>query len=231
MGLDLWSLDLNESLRSWGANGLSHILCKDPVPARSQTAPATPSGQKVRPKPVRTPPPRTLPPPRTVPHPGPAQGHAESSPEIPAPVQALLNRTAIPSFTLWTYWEFGPDIQGTPDPGRQRLWRDMLKALHDRLRWPKGSIAFWPISTLRDGRVEADLDLFMYGVRRIMPVYVFCFGKQGFQTLFPGREYSAGRFTRGPLSIQVLPGPEEMLPDNKSAKGAAWKIFQRYTPG
>ena len=229
--MDLWSLDLDETLRPWRTNGISHILCKDPVSvtANRRVSPSTPAARQVRKAqaPQRA---VTTPPAKQAPTAPPAAAPVVASSEIPAPFQALLNRTAIPSFTLWTYWEFGSDIQGEPDPGRQRLWRDMLKALHDRLRWPRGSIAFWPMSTIRDGRIVADLDLFMYGVRRIMPVYVFCFGKQAFQSFFPGREYSVGRYTRGTLSIQVLPGPEEMLPDNKAVKGAAWKIFQRYTP-
>lgn len=235
LGLDLWSLDLDESLRPWQENGLAHILCKDPVPAPAHKRTPASSGPG---RPVREPGPpsrsaaaRTgqTPPARPEPKPSPPPGNGPH-PDLPAPFTSLLDRTAIPSFTLWTYWEFGQDLLGPPNPDRQTLWRGMLKALHDRLGWPRGSIAFWPLSTIRDATLVPDMDLFLYGVKRIKPVYVFCFGRQAFKVLFPNREYAPGRYTRQQLSIQVLPGPEEMLPDNKAAKAAAWKTFQRYTP-
>lgn len=226
---------MEESLRPWQENGIGHILCKEPVPASGEHRPRpvrarTGSGQgEARPTPG--PPVRQVsPPPRT--GPGiPTAAPDVTQPELPPAYAAHLNRTTIPSFTLWTYWEFGEDLLGSPDPHRQALWRGMLKALHDRLGWPRGSIAFWPLTMIRDGNATPDLELFMYGVRRIKPVYLFCFGRKAFEVLLPNREYAAGRYTRDHLSIQVLPGPEEMLPDNKEAKGAAWKIFQRYTPG
>ena len=245
MGLDFNALDLPINLKLWHDAGLRFIL-SDPETVKaararkasaSEHAPAP--SRAPRPAPTRAPAqvqPRTQTPTQARKQapvqtksgtPGPLHPSTQAnwSPEL----REYFSRVRVPAFSLWTYWDFPMDLSPSPDRARQALLKNMLKALH----WPQGSSVFWPVSRIVDGELVPDPDLFAYGVQAIAPVYVFCFGKKACSLLLPGQEITTCKRFSSPLTsapVQVLPGLEEMLPDNKGPKSLAWKILKSYTP-
>lgn len=121
------------------------------------------------------------------------------------------------------------DLSTSPDPARQALIKGMLAALN----WPKGSSVFWPMSRMDNNDLVLDLDIFAYGMEAITPVYVFSFGTQGSSLLLPDQEITVFKRYTSPYTsspVQILPGLNDMLPDNKTNKSIAWKILKSYTP-
>ncbi len=253
MGLDFNALDLPINLKLWHDAGLRVILSDPETVRAAQARTSSPKAGESAHVPHRAPVKKT---PERAPRPTRAQPAAAGSarPQRPAPVQVqapsparpalhsssvqaawppelrdYFSRIRIPAFSLWTYWEFPVDLSPAPDRGRQALLKNMLKALH----WPQGSSVFWPLSKLVNGSLVPDLELFAYGVQAISPVYVFCFGHRAGSLLLPHQDITACRRFSSPHTtapIQILPGLDEMLPDNKRTKSQAWKILRSYAP-
>ncbi|NCC24785.1 MAG: hypothetical protein EOM25_06240 [Deltaproteobacteria bacterium] len=142
-----------------------------------------------------------------------------------------LRAQASPAYTLWTCWEIGGDIL-SDIPGREER-RDILTSIMRALNWPKGSIAFAPLSSPSPGSVglEPDLDLFRIYMKRISPVYLFCFGTRGRDILVSAPEFTADpdqAFASKPLF--VLPGLQEMISGDRNAKAMAWQTLKRFSP-
>lgn len=157
---------------------------------------------------------------------GSAPGHATAPPSIAASssescedlIQRARQRLTPPHDQAWTYWELPMDLGDSPSPERRELWRRMLKAL----ALPRGRILFWPMSL--PGRTGPDprTDLFWDGVKESGAQTVVCFGRRAFAHLFPDRDFSTAAFSLEGRTIQPLPGPEDMLPDNREAKAIVW---------
>ncbi len=150
-------------------------------------------------------------------------------PKLPPSLQTYFSRLTVPAFSLWTYWDLPVDLGDSPNTARQNLVKKMRLAL----AWPSGSSVFWPISRLEQGEVVADLDLFIFGVRTITPVYIFCFGKQGCSLLAPDKDPASlqrAASLHTSAMIQFLPSLNAMLPDNRELKNIAWKILKGYSP-
>ncbi|MFA6810671.1 MAG: hypothetical protein WCR47_06390 [Desulfoplanes sp.] len=247
MGLDLTTIDLPINLKLWHDAGIRSIL-SDPETVKTAWAqankPAAPSPVKHRlqavARPVVAPVPAS---PGPVRHPVPvAQQKSPSTPprqtpksppgklnNLPPKLREYFVNLNVPAFSLWTYWELPVDLSASPDPARQTLIKGILAAL----RWRKGSSVFWPISRLENNQLVPDLDTFTFGLQAITPVYIFCFGKQGSSLLLPDQKLTTfKRFTSPYTSkpVQILPGLDDMLPDNKITKTIAWKILQSYIP-
>lgn len=122
---------------------------------------------------------------------------------------------------MWTYWELALDFGGEPDGARRQLWANIIKSLPYKQR-----VGFWPVSEFQGGVMLAKPALFWQGVREFGITHVLCFGRRACMTLFPDRAFSLGVFQYGNLTAVILPGPEDMLPDNRQAKAVAWALLK-----
>ncbi len=165
---------------------------------------------------------------------GSAPGNATAPPSIAAAssdscenlIQRARQRLNPPHDQVWTYWELPMDLSESPSPERRKLWRRMLKAL----ALPRGRILFWPMSLPGRAGPDPRTDLFWDGVKESGTQTVVCFGRRAFAHLFPDRDFSSAAFTLEGRTIQPLPGPEDMLPDNREAKAIVWnKLLELVT--
>lgn len=129
---------------------------------------------------------------------------------------------------VWTYWQLSGDLEAQPDPQRSQLFRTILT----KLGWPRGSVAFWPLSAHDLEGYSPRLDLFWSGVYALKAQFVVVFGHLAFQALFPDQTPRFGfTTTRDGLQIVHVPGPEDMLPDNREMKNLAWNMLCPLAPG
>jgi len=127
--------------------------------------------------------------------------------EWPEPWRGFWNNVQTSAQMVWTYWELGADIGGTPNRERRSLWMNLIRALNR----PKGCVTFWPMSHRGDRDIEPHPRMFWHGVNIIRPRFVAVFGRQAFIRLFPEKSYTLGRLTCNEYNMAVLPGPEELL--------------------
>ncbi len=133
-------------------------------------------------------------------------------------IRRARERLDPPHAQVWTYWELPLDLGENPSHERRELWRRMLKAMG----LPRGRILFWPMSLSGRTGPAPRTKLFWDGVKESGAPTVVCFGRRAFAHLFPDREFSTAAFSLEGLTIQPLPGPEDMLPDNREAKAVVW---------
>lgn len=134
-------------------------------------------------------------------------------------IQRARERLDPPHAQIWTYWELPLDLGEFPSHERRVLWLRMLKAL----ALPPGCVLFWPMSLPGKTGPAPRVDLFWEGVKESGAQTVVCFGRRAFAHLFPDRDFSTASFFLEGRTIQPLPGPEDMLPDNREAKAVVWK--------
>jgi len=127
---------------------------------------------------------------------------------------------------LWTYWELGLDLGSGHSIERRRLFSDIVQALG----WPSGSLVFWPMSQADERGLTLRDDCFWEGVRLVQPHSIVCFGEQAFQALFPDRPCRYGWFDLKECSCLFIPGPADMLPDNRQAKQIVWQALRELKP-
>ncbi len=156
--------------------------------------------------------------------PSPQLGESNS---FPTPWADLWVKLHPPYAMVWTYWQLAEDLGGRPDAQRRQLFRTILS----KLGWPRGSVAFWPLSAY-DGRDhQIRLDLFWSGVQVIQAQIVVVFGVPAFQALFSKARPSFGfTTTRSGLQIVHVPGPDDMLPDKREMKNLAWNMLYPLRP-
>jgi hypothetical protein len=238
MGRGFGALDLPESLRALHGCGLRFVL-RPPLGAEAASPDRLPAEPADAPQPSAAAPDLS---------PAPAASDAASrrasrtwtSRSIvhqddpaetawPAPWDLYLARAAAPSRTVWTYLELGRDMlagtAGATDMGagpevqaRRGLFRNIIQ----NMAWPKGSVAFWPLAAEGDPEPE----LFWRGVDHLQAEAVVVFGRGGLAALCPGMDYRHSSLILHNLPVHVLPGPEDMLPDNKDAKRIAWTMLK-----
>ncbi len=153
------------------------------------------------------------------------KGPAENYP----PPWSFLWKNLWPPYTMvWTYWQLAQDIG--PAPNRERT--QLIKTILAKLCWPKGSVAFWPISSFDGHRHIPDQDMFWSGVQKLHAQIVVVFGRTAFHALFPDNDPCFG-FTTTPDKLQIVhvPGPDDMLPDNREMKNLAWNMLCPLVPG
>ncbi len=229
---------VNESVRLWQVQGLHFVLDGQRSTPLEPEKPVRQQGAKQT---VRPPSPSTTPAPR--PHPAqqkppkPAAlsgfyslGQAREDGQIPDDLFAHLGKQPTPVFSVWTYWEFPQDLTTAALAQRKELWANIYKAIVQPGHWGKNSVAFWSLSRNQSGKLLPDTDLFQAGLRYLAPVYIFCFGRKAFSTLLPETDYACGQFLYGRYALVSLPGPEEMLPDNRDIKASVWQTLQHYQP-
>jgi hypothetical protein len=117
---------------------------------------------------------------------------------------------------IWTYWELGLDLCGTPDPQRRELLQELLRDLAH----PSGTHSFWPPALpAQDGsgehELEANAPVFWEGVRLLRSRAVMIMGTQALRVLaLPDRMLALHPFQpiryQGRLLI-LLPSPDELI--------------------
>lgn len=145
----------------------------------------------------------------------------------PLPWAAVWKRLSPPYAMIWTYWQLSEDLGPAADTQRTQLFKTILS----KLCWPKGSVAFWPLSRFENHTHTPRLDMFWAGVQAVQAQLVVVFGAQAFRVLFPNKEIRFG-FTNTPGGLQIVhvPGPEDMLPDNREMKNLAWNMLCPLAP-
>lgn len=250
--MDAWTLGLSEGLRSWADAGLQFILSDQDVSAydvsdESQNVIPHPRARSFAPAGDGWKAPRPAGQPRRE---GDGGGRdlrrAEASPPPAAegkddakdrsaprfedsgealavfPWDAFRPRLRVPSRSVWTYWDLGTDFGASPDAARRELFATILK----HLRWPSGSVTFWPLNFELEGGLRAQPGQFWRGVREARAETVVCFGERAFSALFPRETFSPTPFRRGALTVIPLPGPTAMLGGDAEAKRTVWNTLR-----
>ena len=88
---------------------------------------------------------------------------------LPQYLESYLQKTPPGAKTLWTYPELATDLSGNSDPARSRIVRELV----GELKWPKGSICFWP--AFAAGSNHLDIALFAQGLETLQPLSVVVF--------------------------------------------------------
>jgi len=148
--------------------------------------------------------------------------------EYPSPWSGLWARLQPPYTMVWTYWQLSEDLGAHSDARRRQMFRTILT----KLGWPRGSVAFWPLSAFDRNGHNLRLDIFWSGVQFLQAQLVVVFGQPAFQTLFPDLAPCFGfTTTQDGLQIVHVPGPEDMLPDNREMKNLTWNMLCPLAPG
>jgi hypothetical protein len=198
--LDFNSLDISENSRVLTQLGLKYFLA-DPEP----------------PKPKKTSSPST-------------PNDQNASFILPKNIKLKLSKLLRPAYTLWIYAGFTYDLSIEEVTDRKQLIRSIVHQVHDKLNWPQGSITFWPVFNFKNDNLAPDIQLFQYGLEQIKPIYIFCFGKDAFKTLFPDQDFEIKKFYYGSYLVQALPDFDQLLPDNRELKNLVWQTLKKYTP-
>ena len=140
----------------------------------------------------------------------------------PGPWKTYRRKLAVPSRTVWTYADLGLDLGSAPDANR----RDLFKLIIHFLKWPKGSVTFWPVAAEGPEGLLPDPERFWQGVAVCKARTVIVFGRRALAMLFPGEAFAPRIFTARGLSIVVQPGPSDLLPDNRQAKKIVWDTLR-----
>ncbi|EPR44014.1 hypothetical protein dsx2_1942 [Desulfovibrio sp. X2] len=134
----------------------------------------------------------------------------------PAPWDGYLQRVRKPARVVFSYWDLFQDLG--PEPSRER--RDVWRRLLEKLAWPAGTVAFWPLCEPSGQAVLAKPALFWRGVAELQAATVVLFGKRAGMTLFPDRPFAYRSFSmarQGGPRVVVLPGPGELVARNVQA--------------
>ena len=145
---------------------------------------------------------------------------------FPEPWSRILQQYHPPCATVWTYWQLPCDLATKHPSPRKQLFRNIRTSLG----WPETEVVFWPVSAEGPQRLQARTDLFWQGMAHFQPRYVILFGWRVFRELFPRMEGSKyGLFKHSQITYIFLPGPEDMLPDQKQAKNFVWTTLKAIT--
>lgn len=148
-----------------------------------------------------------------------------TSPEekFPSPWDDLWACSNPPYLSVWTYWELGQDCGQEADQDRQSLFDNILNALG----LTREEVLFWPLTSSLEGEINIQEDIFWQGVKLSGAGNIICFGERVFQGLFPNRPLNYSIFVYNDYEVVLVPGPEEMLPDNREAKKIVWRILKK----
>jgi hypothetical protein len=197
MGSPSARLNVRESLRPWLESGLEFVYAPggltgeaqpDPVQARPSAQAAAYDARPDRPAPQQPRQPQAQPSrlkaqpamqrQAAVPSPVPSPAQATN---FPAPWSSFLRFTKPDARVVMTYMELGLDLGGQSDPRR----RAVLKNLQAHLKWPPGTINFWPMAALVDGALQPDTSMFWRGWELWRTPHVVCFGEEALKVILP----------------------------------------------
>ncbi len=119
-----------------------------------------------------------------------------------------------------TYMELGLDLAGQSDPRR----RGVLKNLQAHLKWPAGTINFWPVACLADGALQPDTAMFWRGWELWRTPYIICFGDEALRVILPDAEIQKVTHLLENVIVHKLPPLArlvEMLPHEQQLAAEA----------
>jgi hypothetical protein len=148
--------------------------------------------------------------------------HERLEHDWPEPWKGQLARLKRPRPVLWTYLELGLDLCGSPDPRRRELWTSIIESLG----WPRGAVLFWPFSHILGDTIVPRTDLFWKGIETLDPMMIVVFGSDAAVELLPGNP-GYGPARHAGLQVLLLPGPQDMLPDNRTSKRIVWEYLKQ----
>ncbi len=221
MGRSDSALKVSEQIRPWFEAGFRYVLVsganrwqqmEDDQPSSSATkTPASFQGGKSHARPSN-------------------QSLSVRAPQTP---QASPGKKATPFSTLWTqywnsvtkkpkviftYYELGQDLTGNPDPARRSFFQQLM----NRLTWPKGTCAFWPMAAYHDNSHYPDESLFWRGAIKLMAGYMACFGEQALSVICPGAK--VGQVVmKNDVLVYALPSIEDLARMEQDAFESAIK--------
>lgn len=208
MGSPSARLKTRESLRPWIESGLEFVLNPGGVPQEVEAdAPAqsVSAGQQVQHNANANP---AQPPVQQQPsaqQPQQPQQTATPAPQPPAnfpePWAGFLKFAKPQAKIVWTYMELGLDLGGQTDPKR----RGVLKNLQAHLRWPPGTINFWPSSALINGALQPDGTMFWKGWEQWRTPAIACFGEEALKVILPDADPSLTTHMLEHVMVYVLP--------------------------
>jgi hypothetical protein len=199
MGLDLRQVTMPSASLILHQAGIRHLLPPDdgPAPASDQQA-------------------------KEMPVPEMQEQYEAAEQGYPPPWSTVWSTLSPPYTMVWTYWQLSEDLGPSPDQQRRTLFKTILTSLC----WPRGSVAFWPLTSYAPPDHTPRLDIFWSGVSALQAQMIVVFGARAFQTIFPERTPRFG-FTSTPEGLQIVhvPGPQDMLPDNREMKNLTWSML------
>lgn len=187
------SLAVPEALRPWAQSGLAALFLPGGLPVQPEVA-AEQGEQGASAGPVvhanaSTPA-------------SPASSAMATGPRWPEPWRGLAGRVRENPRVIITYTDLALDLSGTPHPGRRKLLRDIL----GYLAWPQGTSLFWPLCSLREGKLCPAPEIFAAGVRHYGVSHLACFGPDAADL---ARAHV--RQEEGVPTILTLPAPQDLL--------------------
>ncbi|WFS62580.1 hypothetical protein LF599_00035 [Pseudodesulfovibrio thermohalotolerans] len=234
MGSPSSRLNVRESLRPWLESGLEFVYAPGGLTVEAQPEPARPSArpaeqpathpaarqaegpaQSSAPQRPAAKPERSRPPVEP-PHPSPAPQAApqvppRATPNFPAPWSSFLRFTKPGAKVVMTYMELGLDLGGQADPRR----RSVLKNLQAHLKWPPGTINYWPMAALIDGTLQPNASMFWSGWELWHTPHIICFGEETIRVILPDADPEAVTHLLENVIVHRLPPMArfvEMLP-------------------
>ncbi|BCS89024.1 hypothetical protein PSDVSF_22660 [Pseudodesulfovibrio sediminis] len=102
---------------------------------------------------------------------------------------------------VFTYMELGLDLGGQPDPRRSAV----LKNLQAHLRWPKGTINFWPVAALANSTLQPNAQFFWEGWDQWRTPHIACFGEEALKVMLPDSDPSLTTHMLEHVTVYVLP--------------------------
>ncbi len=149
-----------------------------------------------------------------------AQTQSGVTPNFPAPWSSFLRFTKPGAKVVMTYMELGLDLGGQADPRR----RSVLKNLQAHLKWPPGTINYWPMAALIDGALQPDASMFWRGWELWHTPHIICFGAETIRVILPDADpESVTHLLQNvivhrlpPMSrfVEMLPHEQQMAIDN-----------------
>ena len=153
-------------------------------------------------------------------------------PEFPYPEPLMFYRRRLhpPIAAIITYAHLDHDFRGRPNDARMRL----IHAIIDKaMPWSLEDVAFWPSAVYSPSPVprEVEEESFFHVIKEFSPKYILDFGAC-VDALFTGRSQSGLHDASNSSRARhiALPSLDDMLPDNKLVKKAAWDIIRGLTP-
>jgi len=150
----------------------------------------------------------------------------DPDPSYPEPLMFYKRRLSQPITAIITYINLDHDFRGLPNESRVHL----LHAIIDRaMPWSIKDVAFWPPAVYASTPIPHDAleEAFLRFITGCNPKYILDFGGC-VESQFPDRLHpELHNTTNSSLPKHVLlPSLDDMLPDNKPVKKAAWEIIR-----
>ncbi len=142
---------------------------------------------------------------------------------FPEPWQSIwLDRQRLQIHMLWTYFELGQDLML---PDKSRKYVELFSRILAHLDLPSEKIVLWPLTEYQGSSLVPRQDYFWQGVDLFRPLYTVIFGQEAMQLICPELTAKYGSYYYDRVQMVYLPGPSDMLPDNRQAKGFVWQML------